>query len=531
VPVSLADELVAPPEPPPGVEVLPEVPAWLLEAPVVDEPPRCECGAEVFPGPLPEEEPRFCFTRAPELLADRFAVEWLAVQRATARMWRAAAAMHAAAGASSAEFVGDDLALLTNTHPRSGAALLVTAVGVCEVPELLALVEAGELSSRHAVALLEEAGRWAAGDGAQQADLVRATLERCRARVDAGHGWPTPGQLKKHLATVAVLGDLSAAEKLAKTVAERRGVSSYPTGAGAAALTIEGPQTCVGQMHEAIRARAEAMGKVPGETRSLAQRMHDAALELLTVDADGGPSAVATTGEDGQPVTLTVRGVQVALIVPVSVATGGELELAEIPGLGPVLPSTARELLAHADTVQRVTVDTATGQVLTVDDPVPGPGPAAPDDPVQVLLEQVVQAPVVIRDLSSDAYRPPDRLRRHVERRDRTCTFPGCTVPGQRCDVDHREPWPHGRTSEANCHCLCRRHHRAKQGYFTVELDPDGSTVWTTPDGRQHRRPPPTYRPAVPALSHPEPPRFRDSGMPGDPRRTAAACRSVHLVR
>jgi antitoxin (DNA-binding transcriptional repressor) of toxin-antitoxin stability system len=250
---------------------------------------------------------------------------------------------------------------------------------------------------------------------------------------------------------------------------------------------------------------------------------------------------VLAVGQDGQPVTLTVRGVQVALIMPVSVAQGGDLELAEIPGLGPVLPSTARELLAHADTVQRITVDSTSGQVLTVDTPVPGPGrrrdrepaqqpgdeatTAGPDlepgtatdaaDPgesapiltepepepasvapeaVQGLLEQLTTAPVEVRDLSSEAYRPPDRLRRHVERRDRTCTFPGCTVPGERCDLDHREPWPHGPTTDTNCHCLCRRHHRAKQAYFTVELDPDtGDTLWTTPDGHQYRRPPPTY--------------------------------------
>jgi hypothetical protein len=50
------DELAVPPDlPPPWSEVLPEVPAWLLEGPVGDEPPRCACGAEVFPGPLPEE--------------------------------------------------------------------------------------------------------------------------------------------------------------------------------------------------------------------------------------------------------------------------------------------------------------------------------------------------------------------------------------------------------------------------------------------------------------------------------------------
>jgi antitoxin (DNA-binding transcriptional repressor) of toxin-antitoxin stability system len=317
------------------------------------------------------------------------------------------------------------------------------------------------------------------------------------------------------------------------------------------------------------------MGRLPGDTRTLTQRMHDAAYELLTVDAHGGQSAVPAVGADGEPVTLTVGGMQVALIMPVSVALGGDRELAEIPGLGPVLPSTARELLAHADTVQRITVDASTGQVLTVDTPVPGPArlhepdaeqqphedpapaspeptdhaepgePSAPEpdtesrtadaadpqisstlappepqpsllphpgpdatpptglepdktsavpEPVRVLLERLTSAPVEIRDLSSQAYRPPDRLRRHAERRDRTCTFPGCTVPGERCDIDHREPWPHGPTTDTNCHCLCRRHHRAKQAYFTIELDPDtGDTIWTTPVGPQYRRPPPTY--------------------------------------
>ena len=91
-------------------------------------------------------------------------------------------------------------------------------------------------------------------------------------------------------------------------------------------------------------------------------------------------------------------------------------------------------------------------------------------------------------------FRVPKRLRRFVEHRDRTCVFPGCTVPGRYCDVDHREPWPHGPTDAQNCQCLCRRHHRAKQAYFSVTVDPETSdTIWTTPDGRQYRRPPPTY--------------------------------------
>ncbi|HTL23004.1 MAG TPA: HNH endonuclease signature motif containing protein [Mycobacteriales bacterium] len=505
---------------PPWSEAVPEMPAWLAEAPPSSwvEPPRCEhgcgevCGAEPEgwvlpevpvellawdarrPGPVlvgPSLAEVDAFRVSEPVQAEVFAHHFEQAQVHIARMWRAAGQMIATAGVHRAEFVGDHLALLMGVHPRSGRHVAFTAWVACQVPRLLELVEAGELTDRHVTALLEEAGRWTGGDREQLVALITATLDRCAARVDAGHGWPTPGQLRKRLQTTAVLHDLTAAEKAARSVAERRGVSAWPSGVGAGTLTIEGPQACIGQMHDAIRARAEAMGRLPGDARTLAQRMHDAAFELLTVDADGGPSAVPAVGEDGEPVTLTVRGVQVALIVPVSDAAGGEREMAEIPGLGPVLPSTARELLAQADTVQRITVDATTGQVLTVD--APAPGPAAAEEPVRELVEQVVSAPVVIRDLSSEAYRPPDRLRRHVERRDRTCAFPGCTVPGERCDLDHREPWPHGPTSEENCHCLCRRHHRAKQTYFTVELDEDGSTVWTTPDGWQYRRPPPTY--------------------------------------
>jgi hypothetical protein len=513
--VGLIDELAAEhtlaPVSPGCPAVLPEVPVWLREAPLDVEPPACGhgcgevCGAEpdtwvlpqvpaelvalderrpgpVLTGPSSMAEVE-AFRASEPVQAEVFAHHFATVQAATARMWRAAGQMIATAGVHQAEFVGDHLALLMGVHPRTGRNVALTAHAVCQLPQLLALVERAELTEQHATALLDEAGRFAAGDHALQTELVAQTLERCAARVDAGHGWPTPGQLRKRLQTVAALHALDAADTVRRSVAERRGVSAWPSGVGAATLTIEGPQACIGQMHAAIRARAEAMGRLPGDTRTLTQRMHDAAYELLTVDAHGGQSAVPAVGADGEPVTLTVGGMQVALIMPVSVALGGDRELAEIPSLGPVLPSTARELLAHADTVQRITVDATTGQVLTVDTPVAGPGG----------LEKLITEPVVIKDLSSQAYRPPDRLRRHVERRDRTCAFPGCTVPGERCDIDHREPWPHGPTDDANCHCLCRRHHRAKQTYFTVELDEDGSTVWTTPDGRKYRRPPPTY--------------------------------------
>jgi hypothetical protein len=353
------------------------------------------------------------------------------------------------------------------------------------VPELAQLVERGQLSTKHVDALLEEVCRWTDTEE-QAAAVLRLTLDRARARA-ATYGWPTPGQLKKRLQTAAILLDLQAAEKRKKTVHERRGVALLQTGAGAATLTIEGPDLPLVLAFDAIRARAQAMGQLEGDERSLEQRLYDAALELLQVDADGGQSLRPTTGLDGEPLRLVVRGVEVAVLTPYSVTQGGELELAEIAGYGPILPSTARELIEGADSLRRVAIDADTGDVLCVDDKTPGPASLA-------MLQQLAARPVVPRDLDSPHYRVPGRLRRHLEHRDRTCTFPGCHVPGKHCDIDHREPWPRGSTSAHNCHCLCRRHHRAKQHYFTVTLDPDnGDTLWTTPDGRTYRRPPPRW--------------------------------------
>ncbi len=67
--------------------------------------------------------------------------------------------------------------------------------------------------------------------------------------------------------------------------------------------------------------------------------------------------------------------------------------------------------------------------------------------------------------------------------------FPGCPVPGRRCDKDHRDRWSHGPTTEDNTACLCRRHHRAKHASFTLARAPDGSHRWTTRTGHNYTRP------------------------------------------
>lgn len=445
----------------------------------------CECSHCVEPVCSPTD-----FYSAPDSLVREFELAFARQQAATAQMWRAAAAMHARVqaerGARAAEHVGADLAALMNVHPRTGEQLMITSLRAArELPELAELVASGALSARHVEALLDEVGRWT-DTPAQAQEVLALTLQRCRDRA-ARHGWPTPGLLRKRLRTAALLLDLTAAEKRRRSVAERRGVALSQLGTGSAMLAVEGPDLPLLQAYEAIRARAEAMGRQPGDTRTMAQRMYDAAVELLRVDETGGESLRPTVGIDGHPTPLSVPAAHVAVVIPYSVTAGGEHELAEVPGFGPLLPSAARALLGSAATLQRVAVDATTGDVLAVDPPLSGPATAA-------RVDELVSEPVVLRDLRSDAYRVPHRLRTHLELRDRTCVFPGCTVPGKLCDVDHREPWPRGATDPDNCHLLCRTHHRAKQSFFKVTRDATtGETLWTTPDGRTYRRPPPGF--------------------------------------
>lgn len=110
---------------------------------------------------------------------------------------------------------------------------------------------------------------------------------------------------------------------------------------------------------------------------------------------------------------------------------------------------------------------------------------------------RIVQAPDVP---TGDAlrYRPSAALERWIRCRDITCRFPGCDRPAERCDIDHTVPFDHrhpekgGLTVPWNLKCLCRQHHRLKtfhDGWQDEQL-PDGTVVWTAPNGHVHRTSP-----------------------------------------
>ena len=348
------------------------------------------------------------------------------------------------------EFAADEVGLAVGATTTTGGNLLAQALSLAELPGLLEAVESGLLTERHVLAVLREL------------DKVELSLEQRHAVVLvmlARYAGEAPGELAALVARLIVQVDRAAAAARDAKATAGRNVRFARDVDGQALLTARGPAAQIA----AIRAALEATlpDKVAdGDARSREVREFDLLVDLLT----GGE----------QPGSW-----QAEIIVPFSVAAGGDLELAEIPGLGPILPATARDLLGRCDSVTQIAVDND-GKVIAVSDPIR----------TRFDFSGRLAAPPVLRDLTGRGYVFPTRLRRYLAARDRTCVYPGCGRRAACCDKDHRDPWPGGATSADNGQCLCRHHHRAKQAVFTVTLDPDGSFRWTTRGGWDFRRHP-----------------------------------------
>ena len=358
------------------------------------------------------------------------------------------------AGVGVREFVGCEVGLAIGATSTTGGNLVELAVAACELTGLVEAVEDGLLTERHVLAVLRELDRVALTLEQRQA-VVLIALARFRGQA--------PGQLAAMIARLVVQVDRAAAAARDAVAARGRRVWFSRDVDGQATLTARGPAAQIAAIRAALEATLPETVE-PGDDRAHAAREFDLLVTLLTGTAE--PS-----------------GWTAHVIVPFSTAAGGDLELAEIPGLGPILPETARALLDQADTVHQVAVDES-GAVIAVSDPIHPRRPVHTD-----LLDRLRRAPV-LRDLTGTAYQVSPRLRRLLEARDRTCVYPGCGKPAQRTDKDHRIPWPLGTTSEDNTACLCRHHHRAKHAVFTLTRQADGTHTWTTRGGWQFHRPP-----------------------------------------
>jgi Domain of unknown function (DUF222) len=80
-----------------------------------------------------------------------------------------------------------------------------------------------------------------------------------------------------------------------------------------------------------------------------------------------------------------------------------------------------------------------------------------------------------------------NRLAEAIKIRAGTCRFPTCTVPADRCDLDHHQPHPQGATSGTNEDPFCRRHHRGKTFAWLACIRDDHGVDWTLPDAEHYR--------------------------------------------
>ena len=390
---------------------------------------------------------------------------------------RAIVAAYNRARVEDREFVADEVALAIGVSPLTGSALTHTALYAAALPGLLEAVEQGLLGERHVRAVLRELDKVTL-TGEQRIAVVMVLLPRL--------GEQTPGELAALVRRLILTVDLDAAQHRQDQATVERAVRCYPGVDGQGELHARGPLALIAAVQASLEATLTDTVE-PGDDRSRDGRLFDLFIDLLT-GGSAGPGRW-----------------HAQVLVPVTTAEGGELELAEIPGYGPVLPSTARALLDHADDLRRITIDAATGEVLAVDDTQPlrasrqrtgtdlavGERVEPRHDALGRALGRLCSEPFTTPDLTSTAYRPSGRLIRLLEARDQTCTFPGCHR--RVTDKDHRIPWPRGSTSAENLSCLCRHHHRAKHTSFTVAQAADGVLTWTTRGGHTYQRLPHAY--------------------------------------
>ena len=419
--------------------------------------------------------------------------------------------LHHDAPEPDAEFLADQVALLLQVCPVTAQNLLGLALTVTGLPALLEALQRDLLTERHVRAIIGELGKTPLTQ-LQQAAVVAVVLAKL-------HG-QTPGELVRLVQRTVLLIDLGAAERRRQARIRERRVSFHPGTDGEATLIATGPLAQIA----AVKASLEATTAhpQPRDERSHDERMFDMFIDLLT-------------GGHDRPEHWTA-----AVVVPYSTSQGGELELAEVPGFGPILPSTARDLLHHTRGVQRVAVDNRDGHVITVDehthipqpDEVPGRTPTAMGDNrfASSAAAQAAQQPIDLTNRTP----PPTASPAGCDGSSRPATAPACSpaAPGTPAAATWTtaNPGP----PEPPTTTTCKR----SAGTTTVPNTPpstssssptaptDGSTTTADLGTTDHPR---ATEPAPPTPSTPLPPRCKAACCRGCAASAAPAQGVPHL--
>jgi hypothetical protein len=233
--------------------------------------------------------------------------------------------------------------------------------------------------------------------------------------------------------------------------------------------TIKDVDRAKRRAHAAARAEAEANGSdgAPDEDaepwfdeRTLDEIRCDLALDMLLAGSPViDPTDPATGGGLG-----AIRA-EVQITIPITTLTGVTSSGAELNGVTPVDPETARRMAGTARVWERVMTDPITGVVTAV-----------------------------------DRYQLHPSQTRYLNARDVTCRTPGCRRPAKLCHIDHSKDFAHGGKSCNDNLCNeCARHHTLKHATnWHVEQLPGGILKFTSPGGKTYDSHPPSRVAFVP---------------------------------
>jgi len=407
---------------------------------------------------------------------------------------------------------------------------LALARSLALFPVVQDALETGSLDLRKAQTILTEA-QGAPEGSAQHVAALGVALAPSR----------TPPQLRRALAAAVMGLDPGAAAKRARRAESERRVEFLPLPDSMALISAYLPAADALAVKTALDALARTGGSE--DPRSFDQRRADALSaifwavceageaplhpEHLGAGGEGSPGTGAgrdpdaegaiSAGADGRGLDgrgadaggADGRGADAATAKRASTdAEPGAISDGAGPGPAPLW----RRLATRGRHRAHLHVTVSGTTLLGLDDE---PGDLAGYGPIPADVAREIARDATWRAVLTDArlgtvtavgensYRPGAVLSRDVMARDRTCTFPGCSQPAYRCDLDHRRPFDatlpaHDQTHKDNLHALCRFHHNLKTLHGWVpRFDPHtGVTSWRSPLGSVHeRRPEPPLPP------------------------------------
>lgn len=384
---------------------------------------------------------------------------WVAGQQAR---WVAELDGRAIRGAE-VDLVPDEVATRLGITRRAAERKVELAAGLRRHPRLAAALDEGSVSARKVEVLLNDTGH-----------LPFPLADSVIARVLDTADERTVPQLRADVRAAELALDAEAAAARHAEARRERCVRMVPAPDAMAwihaLLPAADAATVMGALDGVVAVRE------PGDERTADERRADALTAMARRVLDSG------LGPDGTPLPVRQHR-RPHLLVTVAGAGAGGTGTRTLPGSPP-------------STGAGGTDPSGFGRAAHL----AGYGPV-PLAAVAHLLDGATQGvvrvdedgvPVVVAD-GTDGYRPSAQLARAVVDRDRTCRFPGCRVPAERCDIDHVEPFDPDRparwqTVEQNLQALCRHHHRLKtHGGWYVSRDPiSGATLWRSPLGRVH---------------------------------------------